>query len=331
MRLLVVGGAGYIGSHMCKMLAERGDEVIVCDDLSTGHREAVQWGRLIQCPLDDAEVLNRIFEEKPIDGVLHFAAHSVIAESVQDPLKYYDNNVGATIRLLQIMRRHGVERFVFSSTASVFGEPQEMPISELHPTLPVSPYGATKLAIEQALEYCAQAYGMRAVSLRYFNAAGADSSGRIGEVHNPEPHLIPRLLRLATGEPLAVQVFGDDYPTADGTCIRDYIHVNDLCDAHVRALDYMSSNAGFHTFNLGNGAGYSVRQVIDAVERVIGQSLNISVGPRRLGDPARLVASHRKASDILGWMPKQGDIESIIASAWHWHCEPKFGLPARKP
>ncbi|MFP5307345.1 MAG: UDP-glucose 4-epimerase GalE, partial [Gammaproteobacteria bacterium] len=258
------------------------------------------------------------------DAVMHFAAHSQVGESVSDPLRYYRNNVGSTLTLLDAMRRHGVGRFVFSSTAAVYGEPEANPIDEQHPTRPLNPYGRTKLAIEQTLADCAQAYGLRAAALRYFNAAGADPSGRIGESHQPETHLIPRLLRKAAGEDLDVRIFGDDYPTVDGTCIRDYIHVNDLADAHLRALEHLDAEGGFQCFNLGNGQGYTVRQVVAAVEEVVGRPLGIAVGPRRAGDPTALVAGSARARALLGWIPRSAEMRTIIETAWRWHRQPRY-------
>lgn len=324
MRILVVGGAGYIGSHMCKLLAGAGHDVVVVDNLGTGHREAVQWGPLVEMSIGDVAALGPVFDRYRFDAVIHFAACSLVAESVTDPFKYYQNNVAATLALLQVMRDKGVGRFVFSSTAAVFGEPRQELIDETHPLAPINPYGSSKLMVEQVLADAAAAYGLRAVALRYFNAAGADPEGLIGESHEPESHLIPRLLRRAAGEALDMKIFGSDYPTPDGTCIRDYIHVNDLCAAHLLALEHLKEHAGFHRFNLGNGTGYSVRQVVAAVEEVIGRSLGIESTARRLGDPARLVASSTLAHEVLGWQPAMADLHTIIASAWQWHQAPRF-------
>jgi UDP-glucose 4-epimerase len=324
MKVLVVGGAGYIGAHMCKTLAEQGHEVIVCDDLSTGHRAALRWGQFVEASIGDTAALDALFAKHRPEAVMHFAACSLVAESVSDPLKYWRNNVGNTLNLLDIMRRHGVERFVFSSTAAIFGEPKSDLIDENHPTQPLNPYGHTKLAVERALQDACAAYGLRAASLRYFNAAGADASGLIGESHEPETHLIPRLLRRAAGDAVDVRIFGDDYPTADGTCVRDYVHVNDLAEAHLGALGQLDRQPGFQRYNLGNGAGYTVRQIVAAVEEVIGRSLSIPVGPRRPGDPTTLVASSANARATLGWQPKQADIRSIIETAWRWHRAPAY-------
>lgn len=324
MKVLVVGGAGYVGAHMCRQLAANGHAVVVCDNLATGHRAAVRWGEFVEASIGDAAALDALFSRHPIDAVMHFAASSIISESVADPLACYANNVGNTVTLLDAMRRHGVSRFVFSSTASIFGEPQADLIDENHPRQPINPYGWTKLAVEQLLGDCARAHGLRAVSLRYFNAAGADPSGEIGEAHEPETHLIPRLLRAAAGEDLPVRIFGDDYPTADGTCVRDYVHVCDLADAHLRALLALDRRPGFHCYNLGNGQGYSVREVLGAVEAVVGRRLAVEVAPRRPGDPARLVASSALAQAELGWKPQFGELRTIIETAWRWHQRPAY-------
>lgn len=328
MKLLVVGGAGYIGAHMCRLLAEHGHEVLVCDNLSTGHRAAVRWGELVETSIGDGAALDALFTRHRVDAVMHFAASSIVSESVADPLAYYRNNIGNTVTLLEAMRRHGVARFVFSSTAAIFGEPQAALIDESHPKQPMNPYGHSKLAVERLLDDCARAYGLRAVALRYFNAAGADPSGVIGEAHEPETHLIPRLLRAAAGEELPVYIFGDDYPTPDGTCIRDYVHVNDLADAHLKALLVLERRPGFSAYNLGNGQGYSVREVISAVEAVIGRRLAIDLAPRRAGDPAQLVASSALAQSELGWHPRFGDLHTIIETAWRWHQRPAYGKAA---
>ena len=324
MNILVVGGAGYIGSHMCKCLAKAGHQVTVLDNLATGHREAVQWGELVVGSLDDRALVADLLRSRGIEAVMHFAASSLVGESMVDPFRYYQNNVSATLALLQVMREQHVGRFIFSSTAAVFGEPESPTIAEDHPRRPINPYGKSKLAVEYMLEDAAAAYGLRAVALRYFNAAGADASASIGESHEPESHLIPKLLRKAVGDALDVQIFGTDYPTADGTCIRDYIHVADLADAHLLALEYTAKQAGFHTFNLGNGNGYSVLEVLAAVEQVIGRPLDIPRGPRRAGDPAILVASSAKARDLLGWKPQRAAITQIVGDAWRWHQNRRF-------
>ncbi|TJY61946.1 UDP-glucose 4-epimerase GalE [Sinimarinibacterium sp. CAU 1509] len=324
MRILVVGGAGYIGAHMCKFLSEHGHEPVVCDNLSTGHRAAVRWGSLSETDIGNPEAIDLLLGSIRFDAVMHFAAASLVGESVADPLKYYRSNIANTVNLLDAMRRHGVRRLVFSSTAAVYGEPKANLIDERHPTSPLNPYGRTKRVIEQMLQDCVSAYGFKAVALRYFNAAGADPSGLIGEHHEPETHLIPRLLRRAAGDDLDVRIFGDDYDTIDGTCVRDYIHVNDLADAHLRALQTLDLLPGFQVFNLGNGAGYTVRQVVSAVESVIGRPLGIQVGARRAGDPKALVASSVRAREVLGWSPQWTDLTAIVESAWRWHQKPAY-------
>nr|WP_277346377.1 UDP-glucose 4-epimerase GalE [Solimonas marina] len=321
---MVAGGAGYIGSHMCKRLAEAGHRVVVLDNLSTGHRAAVQWGELVQASLGDTAVVKDALKRYQIDAVMHFAASSLVGESMKDPYRYYENNVIATLHLLQAMKDVGIDRFVFSSTAAVFGEPERDLIDEAHSCTPINPYGNSKLAVELILDDAARAYGLKATALRYFNAAGACSSGVIGESHSPETHLIPKILRRAAGESIEVRVFGNDYKTRDGTCIRDYVHVCDLADAHLHALDYISAQPGFHRFNLGNGAGYTVLEVLNAAEAIIGRPLAIPYGPRRAGDPAILVASSEKARRVLGWKPQRADIRQIVGDAWAWHQAPAY-------
>lgn len=318
-KVLVCGGAGYIGSHMCKRLWEAGHDVVVCDDLSTGHVGALLWGRHVQGSIADTEFLRQIFSQHRFDGVLHFAARSSVAESVADPEGYYRHNVSATLNLLQVMREFDVDKFVFSSTAAIFGEPQSTTIDEDHPTKPLNPYGWSKLIVEQVLRDSARAYGLRSVSLRYFNAAGADPSGRIGEAHHPETHLIPKLLRKAAGEDIEVTINGTDYPTQDGTCVRDYVHVDDLADAHMLALEHLDHAVGLHTFNLGNGAGHSVRQVVEAVREISGEKMELPTVHRRPGDPSHLVASSDRARNVLGWSPRYTRIEDVIETAMHWH------------
>jgi UDP-glucose 4-epimerase len=322
--VLVAGGAGYIGSHMCKCLADAGHTVVVLDNLSTGHREAVQWGELVEASLGDAQIVTETLRRHRIDAVMHFAASSLVGESMTDPYRYYENNVSATLHLLQAMRTAGVDRFVFSSTAAVFGEPKAELIDETHACAPISPYGNSKFAVELMLDDAARAYGLRATALRYFNAAGACSSRRIGESHAPETHLIPKILRRAAGEAIDVKVFGTDYATRDGTCIRDYVHVCDLADAHLLALDYIWAQPGFHRFNLGNGDGCTVLEVLKAAETVVGRPLDIPYGPRRAGDPAMLVASSAKARATLGWRPQRADITQIVRDAWAWHQAPAY-------
>ncbi|PJJ96582.1 UDP-glucose 4-epimerase GalE [Lysobacteraceae bacterium NML91-0213] len=323
-RVLVCGGAGYIGSHMAKWLAAHGVAPVVLDNLSTGHREAVRFGPLVEADLLDPASLDAAFAQGPFEAVMHFCARSLVGESVQQPLAYYDNNVTGTLNLLQAMQRHGVDRIVFSSTAAVFGEPVAATIDEDHPKAPINPYGASKLMVERVLADAAHAYGLRSVALRYFNAAGASADGDIGEAHTPETHLIPNVLRAALGDGSRLKVFGDDWPTADGTCVRDYIHVDDLAQAHWLALDFMAAHAGAHAFNLGNGRGFSVREVIAAAEAASGHEVPFDIAPRRAGDPAVLVAASDRARQVLGWAPRHADLQAIIASAWRWHCQPRF-------
>lgn len=325
MQVLVVGGAGYIGSHMCKLLASRGHELVVLDSLVTGHREALHWGRFVEASLHDAAALEALFSQQRFDAVIQFAASIAVGESVREPIDYYRNNVGGTLELLAVMKRHAVRRIVFSSTAAIFGNPQYSPIDERHPHAPVSPYGQSKLMVEHILRDAASAGHIDAVALRYFNAAGADPDGLLGEAHDPETHLIPLLIKAALGQVPPVTLFGDDYDTEDGTCVRDYIHIADLCEAHLLALRHMQDQPGFSAFNLGNGKGYSVKQVLAAVERVTGLAVPVTVGPRRPGDPARLIASSALAREQLGWQPKLPDLDSIIRTAWQWHQAPKFG------
>jgi len=315
MRVLVTGGAGYIGSHMVKLLVERGDEVTVLDDLSTGHADAVRGGKLVQGDIADVLSTTSLLKQAGIEALVHFAASSLVGESVADPLKYYARNVAGTVALLKAMRDVSVAKIVFSSTAAVYGNPQRLPIDEDHPREPTNPYGSSKLAIERMLAECSTAYGLRAVSLRYFNAAGADAQAGLGERHDPETHLIPRVLRAAKKN-TPVSVFGDDYPTRDGTCVRDYIHVQDLCDAHVRALEWLAGGGKHDCFNLGNGDGATVLEVIEAARRVTGLEIKTLVAARRAGDPPSLVADASKARRVLGWQPQRADIESIVHDAW---------------
>lgn len=324
MRILVCGGAGYIGSHMAKWLDAHDAHVVVLDNLSTGHREAVQFVQLIQADLLDPASLDSAFSLGSFDAVMHFCARSLVGESVLQPYDYYDNNVVGTLNLLRAMQRHGVGRIVFSSTAAVFGEPVSERIDETHPTAPINPYGASKLMVERMLADAATAYGLRSVCLRYFNAAGASADGDIGEAHTPETHLIPNVLLAALGDGDRLKVFGDDWHTPDGTCVRDYIHVDDLAQAHWQALAYMETHAGAHVFNLGNGQGFSVREVIAAAERVSGRQVPWDIAPRRAGDPAVLVASSELARRELGWTPRYTSLPEIIETAWRWHCAPKY-------
>ena len=317
-KFLVVGGAGYIGSHMVRELIRGNHDVVILDNLSTGNRKLVKEGEFIHGNLGDVDLLNRIFSAHAIDAVMHFAAFSQVGESVAQPLKYYRNNLAETMNLVDAMLRYGVKRFIFSSTAAVYGEPETVPITESHPCRPTNPYGNTKLAVERMLADCKAAYGLQYMILRYFNAAGADDSGEIGEMHDPETHLIPLVLKVAAGRMDHIQVFGTDYPTTDGTCIRDYIHVNDLARAHMLAFDALAQGAASTVYNLGSSTGYSVKAVIEKAESVTGRKIPVVEGPRRAGDPATLVASSQKIQRELGWSPMYGDLETIIRTAWHW-------------
>ncbi|HRC71393.1 MAG TPA: UDP-glucose 4-epimerase GalE [Candidatus Competibacter sp.] len=318
MRVLVVGGAGYIGSHMVKMLDQRGCRVTVLDDLSAGYRDAVVGGRFVLGDLGDEAVLDALFNADRFDGVMHFASYIQVGESVREPAKYYRNNTFKTQVLLDAMRSHQVNHFIFSSTAAIFGEPVRTPIDEDHPKNPINPYGRSKWMVEQMLEDYDRAYGLKAVKLRYFNAAGADPEGRLGERHDPETHLIPLVLQAAGGRRPNVTVFGADYDTPDGTCIRDYIHVADLCEAHWLALRRLWEGGESAAYNLGNGNGFSVREVIDTARTVSGRDFTVVYGERRPGDPARLVADSRRARTDLGWTPRYAELATIVEHAWHW-------------
>jgi UDP-glucose 4-epimerase len=318
MRVLVVGGAGYIGAHMVKLLLERGHQVTTLDDLSTGHREAILGGDFVEVDLGDAAAVRAALAAARPDAVMHFASFIQVGESVQDPAKYYLNNVAKTLVLLDEVRKAGVRRFVFSSTAAIFGEPEYVPIDERHRARPINPYGRTKLMVEEALADFDRAYGLRSVCLRYFNAAGADPDGAIGERHDPETHLIPLVLQAASGRRPSISVFGTDYDTPDGTCIRDYIHVVDLCDAHLLAIDWMNRHDRSGAFNLGNGEGFSVHEVIATAEEVCGRPIPVVHGPRRAGDPARLVADAALARTELGWTPRYAALRTIVDHAWRW-------------
>lgn len=320
--VLICGGAGYIGSHMAQYLSEQGHRVTVFDNLSTGHRGAVAWGELVEGDLLDAAALQRLFGARHFDAVMHFAARSLVGESVRDPYAYYANNVTGTMNLLQAMRSHEVERIVFSSTAAIFGEPCSALIDEDHPKQPINPYGSSKLMAERILADAAAAYGLRSVCLRYFNAAGALPQHGIGEAHACETHLIPNVLRSVLGQGGRLKVFGSDYETPDGTCVRDYVHVQDLAQAHALAMDYMDAQPGAHAFNLGNGQGFSVLDVIQTAEAVSGLRVPYDAAERRAGDPARLVASSERARRVLGWQPVWTELAPIIESAWRWHNAP---------
>jgi UDP-glucose 4-epimerase len=321
MKVLVVGGAGYIGSHMVRMLLDRGHEAVVFDNLSTGYADAVPAGCLVEGDLYDPASIDTLFAAHRFDGVMHFASYIQVGESVREPARYYRNNVINTLNLLDGMLRHRVDHFIFSSTAAIFGEPDYVPIDEAHPRRPINPYGFSKFAVEQVLADYDRAYGLRSTCLRYFNAAGADPEGRLGERHEPETHLIPLVLQAASGRRSHIDVFGQDYETPDGTCVRDYIHIVDLCDAHLLALDRLRSGGASAAFNLGNGNGFSVKEVIEAAERVTGMRIARKYAGRRAGDPARLVADSSRARAELGWKPHFADLETIVRHAWAWECK----------
>jgi UDP-glucose 4-epimerase len=316
--VLVTGGCGYIGSHVVRALLDRGDPVVVVDNLSTGHPWAVPEQVLVRGDLGDRSFLSDVFAAHRIAAVLHFASFIQVGESVHQPLKYYDNNLARTIALLDAMQGAGVNRFIFSSTAAVYGTPDTVPIREDAPLRPGNPYGRSKLMVEDILRDCGEAWRLETVALRYFNASGAHPSGEIGEAHDPESHLIPLVLQAASGRRESVTINGVDYDTTDGTCIRDYIHVCDLADAHLLALDRLLGGGGSQVYNLGNGAGYSVREVIDTCSRVTGRPVQVATGARRAGDPAVLVASSERIAADLGWRPRFSDLESIVADAWRW-------------
>jgi UDP-glucose 4-epimerase len=325
MNILICGGAGYIGSHMVKMLAGQGHQVTVFDNLSTGHKEAVSCGvELVQGDLLRPEDLAALFSRQQFDAVMHFSAKSLVGESVMNPALYYANNVVGTLNLLDAMRDHGVSKFIFSSSASIFGNPLQERINESHPQAPINPYGETKLMVEHILRDYHTAHGLRSVSLRYFNAAGADPGGEIGESHQPETHLLPNVLCSLLSEQRALKVFGREYNTPDGTCVRDYIHINDLCEAHLLALSFLENNDGAHGFNLGNGNGFSVLEIIHSAEQVTGRKIAFTYAPPRSGDPATLVADSVRAMEKLVWQPKYTKIDDIIATAWNWHQNQRF-------
>ncbi len=318
MKVLVVGGAGYIGSHMVKLLLRAGHVVVTLDSLVTGYRDAVVGGEFVQCDLADRAGLDEVFKQHAFDGVMHFASFIQVGESVLKPDLYYRNNFCNTLNLLDAMVAHGVKRFIFSSTAAVFGEPDYVPIDEAHPAHPINPYGISKWMVEQALADYDKAYGLKAICLRYFNAAGADPEGELGERHDPETHLIPLVLQAASGRRPEIAVFGRDYDTPDGTCIRDYVHVMDLCQAHLQALAALAAGGKSDAFNLGNGNGFSVQEVIDAARRVSGRNISVKDATRRSGDPARLVANSERAKSVLGWKPEFADLDVIVEHAWNW-------------
>jgi UDP-glucose 4-epimerase len=317
-QILVVGGAGYIGSHMVKLLLANGDNVVVLDDLSTGHRDAVLGGKFIHGNVGNPAILDQLFRSHQFDTVMHFASFIQVGDSVKQPSRYYENNVTNTINLLNAMARHQVPYFVFSSTAAIYGNPQYDPIDESHPMAPINPYGRSKWMIEQLLQDYEKAYGLRYVALRYFNAAGADPDGVLGERHEPETHLIPLAIHAAMGKLPHFTLFGDDYPTPDGTCIRDFIHVSDLCAAHLLAIRHLRAGKNSDVFNLGNGNGFSVKEVLDTVKSITKHQFKIQVTERRLGDPARLVADASKAREILKWSPDIQDLDVIVRHAHHF-------------
>lgn len=320
MSVLVLGGAGYIGSHTVYELIDAGREVVVVDNLETGHIEAVHPKvKFYEGDIRNRNFIDSVFDQEEIEGVIHFAANSLVGESMTNPLKYYDNNLCGTKVLLESMVAHGIDKIVFSSTAATYGEPEQVPILETDKTCPTNCYGETKLSMEKMFKWTGLAHGLRYVSLRYFNACGAHVSGNIGEAHNPETHLIPLILQVANGKREYISIYGDDYDTKDGTCIRDYIHVTDLAQAHILALDYLHNDGESDIFNLGNGIGFTVKEVIEAARKVTGHPIPAQITPRRAGDPARLIASSDKAKNILGWKPERGDIKVIIESAWNWH------------
>ena len=316
--ILVVGGAGYIGSHMCKVLRDAGEKHLVFDNLENGHEEALQGSPFVQGDLRKPADLAKVFADNEIDVVMHFAAYISVGASVREPGKYYDNNFSGVLNLLEAMRTAGVGKFIFSSTAAIFGEPEYVPIDEDHPKNPKSPYGDSKLDVERALDSYETAYGLRSVCLRYFNAAGADPEGVLGEDHDPEEHLIPLTLMAAQGRRAEIKIFGSDYDTPDGTCIRDYVHIFDLASAHLLAVRHLRDGGSSKRYNLGNGVGFSVREVVEMVEKVVGRPVPKSDAPRRPGDPARLIASSERIMRELGWKPQYTDLETIVRHAWRW-------------
>ncbi len=316
--ILVTGGAGYIGSHICMYLKERGEKVVVVDNLVTGYRDSVIADHFYEMDIRD-ERLKEVFSAHEIEGVIHFAAYSLVGESMQDPAKYYDNNLYGTLCLLERMREAEVKNIVFSSTAATYGEPENIPITEEDRTYPTNPYGETKLAMEKMMRWFDQAYGIKNVALRYFNAAGASKSSQIGERHNPESHLIPLILQVPMGKRESISIFGQDYPTADGTCVRDYIHVLDLASAHYLAFNHLRHGGDSDVFNLGNGNGYSVKEVIEVAREVTGHPIPAVEEARRPGDPAVLVASAAKAKRVLGWTPEHASLKEIVQDAWNFH------------
>lgn len=320
MTILVLGGAGYIGSHTVYELIDNGEDVVIIDNLLTGHKEAIHpKARFYKGDIRDREFLDDVFKKEKIDAVIHFAACSLVGESMEKPLKYYDNNLCGTKILLDSMVANGIDKIVFSSTAATYGEPEKVPILETDRTEPTNTYGETKLSMEKMFKWVGKAHGIRYVSLRYFNACGAHISGQIGEDHNPESHLIPLILQVPNGKREYISIFGDDYDTKDGTCVRDYIHVTDLAQAHILAVKYLQTGNESNIFNLGNGVGFTVKEVIDTARKVTSHPIPAKITPRRAGDPAQLIASSEKAKEILGWTPEHNSLEEIISTAWNWH------------
>ncbi len=321
--ILIVGGAGYIGSHANKLLSQRGYKTVVFDNLVCGHRGFVQWGDFVLGDLANKDQIRACFKKYQIEAVMHFSAFAFVNESVIDPAKYYRNNVAHTLNLLEIMREFGVNKFIFSSSCATYGYPKEIPIGENHPQSPINPYGRTKLMVEEILKDYDDAYGMKFINLRYFNAAGADPEGQIGEWHNPETHLIPLAIYAALGRKESIKIYGTDYPTQDGTCIRDYIHVFDLADVHIRGLEYLEEKKQSNSFNLGNERGHSVREVIDMVRHKAGKNFKVVESERREGDPPVLISDSKKAKEILGWTSRYNNLETIVETALHWHQKEK--------
>lgn len=320
MAILVLGGAGYIGSHTVIELIDSGSDVVIIDNLETGHMEAVHpKARFYKGDIRDRAFLDGVFEKEEIEAVIHFAANSLVGESMVNPLKYYDNNLCGTKVLLESMLSHDIKKIVFSSTAATYGEPERIPILETDKTEPTNTYGETKLSMEKMFKWTDKAHGLKYVSLRYFNACGAHKSGKIGEAHNPETHLIPLILQVPLGKREAINVFGSDYDTKDGTCVRDYIHVTDLAQAHILAVKYLMEGNESNIFNLGNGIGFTVNEVIEAAKEVVGKEIKVVMADRRAGDPAKLIASSDKAKAVLGWKPEHADLKHIIETAWNWH------------
>lgn len=327
MSVLILGGAGYIGSHTALELVKEGENAVIADNLQTGHIDSVPKDAVFyKGDIKDKNFLKEIFQKEQIDSVIHFAASSLVAESMTNPLKYYENNLYGTLVLLQSMIENGIDKIVFSSTAAVYGEPENIPILETDRSCPSNTYGETKLAMEKMFHWASKAHNLRYVSLRYFNACGADESGEIGEDHFPETHLIPLILQVPNGNRETVSIFGDDYDTPDGTCVRDYIHVTDLAKAHILALKYLRNNGKSDVFNLGNGLGFSVKEVIEAARKATGHKIPALISERRAGDPAKLIASSKKAKDILGWKPKYTDLEKIVTTAQNWHSKHPDGF-----